>query len=273
MGRIREIGLPWGRQPQEPVRPSEWALSHGIGSLLIPSLGLRDLVDGGTWTTWGTLPAVGVGQHGVNVDTTAAYGGLLLFPRVNQATAAQTHIALIETTAVSGIYAGIFACSDASATNNSLSLQRNTSDTGWDAWNSSTNLGVASPVSAAFGPSLLIMTGDSVSTYVLHEGVLTLVPNPTAFSDSRLTLFGERSGSISYATRGRLYAYAHFTTRLSADDLGALSVGTIWQHLLAPDTGRVWVPGAGGTVPDITAVSAENITATSADYRVTLDFA
>lgn len=46
-----------------------------------------------------------------------------------------------------------------------------------------------------------------------------------------------------------------------------------WQ-LFAPIERRIWVPGeAPGGVPSITAVYAENITATSADYRVTLDYA
>ena len=46
-----------------------------------------------------------------------------------------------------------------------------------------------------------------------------------------------------------------------------------WQ-LFAPIERRIWVPGeAPGGVPSIAAVYAENITATSADYRVTLDYA
>ena len=45
-----------------------------------------------------------------------------------------------------------------------------------------------------------------------------------------------------------------------------------WR-MFAPLERRIWVPSASSAVPTITAVSAENITATSADYRVTLDFA
>lgn len=49
-------------------------------------------------------------------------------------------------------------------------------------------------------------------------------------------------------------------------------VGTARPQGSAYDIG-CWELPAGSTVPNITAVSAENITSTSADYRVTLDFA
>lgn len=59
---------------------------------------------------------------------------------------------------------------------------------------------------------------------------------------------------------------------LEADELVAVQANP-WQ-LFAPLTRRIWVPSAGGsTVPDITFVGAENITATSAGYRVTLNYA
>lgn len=61
---------------------------------------------------------------------------------------------------------------------------------------------------------------------------------------------------------------------------GRLPVGVLMRlrrrpyALLAPIERRIWVPSAGGsTVPSITTVYAENILATSADYRVTLDYA
>lgn len=57
------------------------------------------------------------------------------------------------------------------------------------------------------------------------------------------------------------------------ESLAADLLGNPWQ-LFAPIERRIWVPGeAPGGVPSITAVYAENITATSADYRVTLDYA
>lgn len=59
--------------------------------------------------------------------------------------------------------------------------------------------------------------------------------------------------------------------------LGDSTAQALSTHVVrnAYEPRRIWVPSAGGgsAVPTITAVSAENITATSADYRVTLDFA
>lgn len=48
---------------------------------------------------------------------------------------------------------------------------------------------------------------------------------------------------------------------------------TLWAYLLAPIEHRIWVPSAGGTVPSITAVYADSVTASSVVPRVTLDFA
>lgn len=276
MPGARQILRPWTHQPQEVVRPSEWARSRGLGSLLLPSLGLRDLQDGGTWTPWGTAPVGGVGPHGVGVDATAAFGGLMLLPRVTQATPAQTHIILVQTTGSSGAYAGLVGTAKADGSQASLFVQRQGTDAGWDIWSSSTSIPWSSPTSASIGPSLIVVTGDASGTTAYVDGVVAMSSisvAPAAFSDSRLVLFGERGASAAYSIKGTLYVYAHLTQRLSADEVAGLSVTSIWRHLLAPQ--RIAVPKASAApaVPDITAVYADSVTTSSVTPRVTLDFA
>lgn len=272
MAIIREIELHWEQQPQEQVRPSEWALSRGIGSLLLPSIGLRDLIDGAEWEVWGTPPAVTSGQHGICLDTTAAYGGLLLRPRVNLSGAAQTHVMLVQTTGIAGQYAGLLSSSSIGGDNASLSIQANASSV-WSTW-----LGNAdsawSGVSTQYGPTLLIVTGDASGTKTYLGGTLihSTASAPAAQVNSRIVLFGERSALASYATAGRLWLYAGLQQRLSDAEVADLN-GNLWQRLLDPIVFSTWADAAPISVPNITFVGAENITATSADYRATLDYA
>lgn len=68
------------------------------------------------------------------------------------------------------------------------------------------------------------------------------------------------------AVSPRAFSAAEIRSRLS-------SPAAAWDCLFAPLKRRIRVPGAGSTVPNITFVGAENILATSADYRTTLDYA
>lgn len=69
-----------------------------------------------------------------------------------------------------------------------------------------------------------------------------------------------------------VFFVAAWNRALSDSEHASLAVNP-WQ-LLTPLARRIWVPSAAASaVPNITFVGAENITATSADYRVTLDYA
>ncbi len=258
---------PRTRQPQGPVQPSAWARSRGIGSLLLPSAGLRDLVDGGTWSSWGTAPVIGTGLHGRCIDSTAAFGGLSLTPAVNQATAAQTHILLVETTATSGAYAGLLACASGDGSSASVSVQRNSGNTQWATWCGVADTNWSSPTSQAIGPSLLILTGNSAGTYTYLDGtaIETTAGAPVAQSNSRLVLGGERAANAGYATKTRIYLYAHLTQRLTAGEVAALSANP-WQ-LFAPAERRIWVPSAGGSLPTLSAATYMPGSLTSSGFR------
>ncbi len=78
--------------------------------------------------------------------------------------------------------------------------------------------------------------------------------------------------TASYATSGSSrYALAALLVGLTQADELSLSVNP-WQ-IFAPQERRIWVPGAGAAVPDITAVYADSVTTSSVTPRVTLDFA
>lgn len=88
-----------------------------------------------------------------------------------------------------------------------------------------------------------------------------------------LTPIAQLSGSSAASRGGPETALSLVWARaLSADEIRRVSANP-WQ-VLAFVKRRIWAPDASGsTVPDITFVGAENILATSADYRVTLDYA
>lgn len=272
MARTREIARPWTQQPHGPVQPSAWARSRGIASLLLPSAGLVDLVDGGTWATWGTAPVRSTGPHGVCIDTTAAFGGLLLMPSSNICAGAQSHVALVETTAVSGSYAGLIATASSDGAGASLALQQDAT-ANWDLWLGGSNYHLVPQPGTAFGPTAIVMTGSASLSEVYVGGAQSAsqAAGPTTQSSSRIILFGERAANASYATKGRLYVYAAFQIALSAADARYISANP-WQ-LFAPTKRRIWVPSASSAVPSITAVYADSVTASSVVPRVTLDFA
>lgn len=265
----RRIWRPWDSQPQEaaPIA-AEWR--RGLHSVLLPSIGLRDY-SGEQWTTWGTAPTRSGDRHGVCIDTTGAFGGLMLSPAANSATASQTHLFVVETTAVSGDYAGLFSVASADGSSNSLSFQRD--NTGrWAVWGGGSNANLDMSYAAAFGPSVLIVTGDASGSAAYLDGVQVLAGGsaPASQGNSRIVLFGERAASASYATKGKCYLRAGWTRGLSAAEIADIS-GNPWR-LFAPREMRIWKPSA-AAVPNITAVYADSVTTSSVTPRVTLDFA
>lgn len=235
-------------QPQSLVRPN-WAstLTNGLITSSLPTQGLIDVVTGERWTTWGTAPSIRPSKQGVAWDTTAAFGGLMLQSSKNIATAAQTHILLVETTATSGIYAGLVATSDSSGATGSVSLQREGSDTAWYSYGSSA--GPTWTLSTAFGPSVLVFTGDSTGLAAYLNGVSIgsdAGNTPAAQSSSRVVLFGERSASATYATKGRIYGYWGFNRRLTLAEIAALSKNP-WQLFVPEKRPLFFSTGGGGS--------------------------
>lgn len=125
--------------------------------------------------------------------------------------------------------------------------------------------GVAPP-SSVYVPHTIIATHKSGASAAYFNGVLigtgTHAESPFCHVD----------GTPAIGGNGAVFLIAIWDRVLTATE--AKLVGADPWQLFAPS--RLILPmsaGAAPSVPSITAVSAENITATSADYRVTLDFA
>lgn len=245
----RRILLPWESQPQERVRPSErW--QNSCGSLFIPALGFRDHVSEQFWSTFGTAPVLSRGRHGVALDNTAAFGGVIHTPNKNLCGSYQTHILLVETTASAGNYSGLACSSDAAGANSSFSVQRNSSNTGWQNWSGGSPSGNWTTTSTAWGPSLLVLTGGPQYDFAYRDGVLEANglgsgAGPVTRTDSRIVLFGERAASATYSIKGRIYFYAHLVEALSLAEIDTLTEN-IWSMV---EPVPIWVP-VGGVAGD-----------------------
>lgn len=238
---------------------------------LLPWAGLRDPIGGGAWVPFGTPPALGAGQRGLAVDSSAAFGGLYLSPSRNAATAAQTHLVVVEGLASAGGYSGLIGTINAAASATSLSLQRDATNTAWRTYPGYTALSTS--LGAVFDPVALALTGDASGSAVWIDGVqsATNVMAPTARADSRIVLLGEQALSASYVYRGRIYLYVGWTRRLP-DDLLAEITRDPWK-LLEPRRILVPVSVAGGDIPTLSLPGVQSITTTGATPKVTLTFA
>lgn len=276
------------KQPTGPARIN-WRspLSLGLTAAVLPTAGLRDQVTQELWTTWGTAPSLKPGRHGVAWDNTAAFGGLMLQSLRNLATAAQTHIVLVETTDTSGAYAGLFSTSTADgSTAGSLSFQRESGDSIWTSYGSSG--GSPAPtylVSKAFGPTILVLSGDSSGITSWAGGIqigTTAANTPVAQSNCRIVLFGERFASVGNSTKAKIYGYWGFNRRLSNAEIAEITRNP-WQ-LYEPDNAPLVFPVVGGGSPysldgeagsyTLTGVSAalqaaRTITAEAGSYSLT----
>jgi len=246
----RPAERPWLVLPQEAGVTLRRRYAADAGSLLLPGVGgLIDLVDGGTWTPWGTAPVMSAGVHGLCIDSTAAFGGLTLAPKRSLATAAQTHILLVETTAVSGDYAGLVTSANSDGSQASLAMQRDATAK-WACWVSN---GTFDPFdfanSPSLGPSVIILTGDASGTVAYVDGVLQAsLPAPSVFSTSRLVLGGARDASASYATKARIWLYVQLTRRVSTDEIAEITAylpsvlepQLIWEPRAVTEAAGLW---------------------------------
>lgn len=267
---------PWKQQPQSPagldpkwgLRPAlvftpahrdRWAYGSGITSAA-SSQGLRAVLPGGTQTS-------------ANVITRA--GGI---------TAAQTRctfVCVVDLAASGDAYATI-ASLKYSAVNEGLYFG--------DITGSGNEIGIVKGGVAALSAVTLSAPGtyvlvashrqDTGAYYVLARNVATGAVLRNTQTDTSASSAGNgtyalgstRSDGVTGSWNGGVYLAVGSFDWLP-EVLGLELLKSPWQ-IFAPIERRIWVPDeAPGGVPSITAVYAENILATSADYRVTLDFA
>ena len=240
----REI---WTQQPQG-TEGIDWSnpITNGIASVLNPASGLRDHITGELWTPFGAKPKPGVGPKGRLFDSTSDFGGYALISSRNLATPAQTHLLFVEYVTKSASYSGLFGSASANGSSPSLILQ----DLG-------SGFGVypGSPGSlssnSAFGPSVILISGDANNSDGYKDGVafLTGAPAVVPQATASLRVFGERAMNPSYSTKGRVYLSISWTRRLTASEKLAVSENP-WQ-IFAPRETRLFVPvsaGGGSTV-------------------------
>lgn len=200
----------------------------------------RSVILGTPATSFGTKPVSGARKAGRVTDTSAAFGGWL-FQRSDGAytpAGACSHVAVGEFISFSGVYAGLFATADGSGANNHSVLASNGSTGqanvgGTTAYvtaisNGLTGIEGGSPVVviATFAPNKCNVWANNVNT-VSNVDCGTL----SAFSTSRLVLFGERGASSSYATKGRSALHLFYNRDLVQAERFKI-VGNPWQVFL-----------------------------------------
>lgn len=266
MGRIREIALPWRQQPQCAVRPNPvfssgaiWLpgvqanLCSGIvnplasGTGLAAGVGVRgraDVLQGGVGPSFGygaTLPSTQAISFVLVADQVSASDARLLG---NASYEILPAYGKLDCYANGGLYS--VAIGNAVSWSGALVYTHDMTD--------SANY----PMAWLDGVPLTVTRTTSSSTSPI--GGTTVLCNHA------------QSPGVARQFVGSVYLGGIFPLSFAGDVAQAISANP-WQ-LFAPRVRRIWVPSAGGSAaPDIAFVGAENITATSADYRVTLDFA
>lgn len=263
MGRIREIELPWTQQPQGVVRLDT---AHPL------ALGLR-----GAWFG---------GRHAINVVTGAlssAPGGVAVASEhgiVTRYAGTPT-----DTGALLGGLGSQFTVAirlrPSQTVGHKVCGSHLDGGTGWLMAIESGSLNMYCDRSQKIGANVSVgawsqiaFSFDAANTKrIAANGVVTASAQSATASPSATPLligsyqwpgYAEFDGDIDYL--------CIWDRGLSSDELVAVQANP-WQ-LFAPITRRIWVPSAGGSaVPDIAGIVAENITATSASYRVTLNYA
>ena len=211
----------WTTQPPAGT-PIDWdsPLSQGLVDVIEFYGTPRSKLLRTTATLFGSSQKFGVPHAGnVSFDTSASYAGVT-FIRADQAyvPATQTHIAVAQFNSYSGNYAGVFGTADEGGANNSFALQ-------WQSANSyycyGTNeagelLTVPIPMNA---PTVVGLSGSPTQTAEIYvdgvsQGTWSQNYPKSALSGGRLTLFGARDASASYATEGFYALHLFYSTYL-----------------------------------------------------------
>lgn len=283
MSRVRTIELPWAQQPQEAVG-IDWAnpITRGLCFVAVYSDGSLTNLAAGDRGAYGASAVSGVGAAGRTLYATA------------QPYAASWPGALVTSDgAGTGDYTLLsFSAPAAEGDISSLISQAS----------GSTQLYLLSNTNTSYGASAGTLTLGE------YDGNNPMFEAPGVVDGGWHVFVGVRSGTTRYidcdgvqvgtgtGVAARVYASGAFL--YSSGIYGYTNwtrphphvMQAAWNRALTPaergDIGRnpwqvfaprrILVPtsgAGGGAVPDITFVGAENITATSANYRVTLNYA
>jgi hypothetical protein len=234
-------------QPQfGPVElDGENPLTAAIASVLCPSVGLIDLVTGELWKyDYATAQPNYLSGDTVGIDSTANYGILRLQTDANLLSGpGLSHFAVMDYTAKTGSYAGLFGIASRDGAVSNLMLQ----DCGNAAW------GVY-PTSnywdsgAAFGAKVVGVAGDSSSSSAYDNGVVNFSNGPAVAASSQQTvvIFGERVQITGYATKGRCYLSVVWRRRLTDAEAASFAANP-WQ-IFKKRWARILKASAGGAV-------------------------
>lgn len=253
MARVREILQPWRQQP-----PAGTRLRRNPAVLLLPQIGF-DAFNPVTQVAPNSacVPA----PHGVAAVVPDAGGGSFYYPSPYSLSSYNSRIAL----------AGSFSRAGLGAVAGGV----------WTAL----RVGVDSSgrifaASHSYPSGYLTATGPVVGADdVLHYaatwepggGVRLAFGGQIYRAPSTDVEYNDIASQVRAGDAGvTIYGLAAYTGGL--DDDALLALAEPWG-MFEPLRIVVPVSAVGSTVPTITAVSAENITAVSADYRVTLDYA
>ena len=291
MARTRELALPWRQQPQEAVRPAEqYADMHAafIG-------GQTALVGaaGGVWTPEGT-PVAGVSPFGRTTSAPSyATAGRWLAPQIPAGGMSTwpgitVVVALRAADLADGDYPAAVSILPVGAGQYygcvNLTVERpGVRSIYWRVGDSPTNL---TPTVYGSVPGADEWTpGDELVIVARWDKLTSRIAvrrNGAVRRNSAGHSYGWQSVAQEVAVGGYVrsgyrmsehqIALAAIVQRDVGADAEAELLGNPWA-LFAPR--RILVPtySAPGAVPDITFVGAENILATSADYRVSLNYA
>ena len=100
-----------------------------------------------------------------------------------------------------------------------------------------------------FGPTVIFLTGDNVTginVYSNGKMVASNAASPTAQSDSRIVLFGERTASAAFSIKAKIYLYLFWNRKLTAYEVSSITQNP-WQ-LFAPASRNLPID-AGTVIP------------------------
>ena len=287
MARTRELALPWTQQPQEAVSVAPDWVARGLSFALLRVGGrmLDVLSANGPLSDSGTTA---LSPDGIVTDYTGSQVTEFADAAPYRLTGGLTLIAGLEIDAFSN-YTGI-VFKQASYWKASFEWRHgrvshtNSDPNGVQAVFIRGDDSVTGEYCSVGGPTT---TGRRVSAVSVADG--SLLSSPVFYADGvplAAATVGASAGTAvdggnlrigrrfdgAVQLDGRVSFLYGFNRQLPDADVAALSANP-WQ-LFAPRRIRVPVYGAApSTVPDITAVVAENILATSVGYRVSLNYA
>lgn len=290
MARVRTIELPWTQQPQEVVRLNAGSpiVQAGIGALWHGS-SMADAVTG-SLITRSSSASQNTGPSGLyhRVAGTGSLDRLVLQTSADNIGAGNFTV-LIRTILrgnLSNAYMAVGRWMGPPSTSDwylgaGSSFTGSTVDFGVACGTEPIGVSATVPGGWATGVEYTIV-GRRLGTtlYVdLFSGIALLVSgsyssgliNTVNYNSHNLT-FGEyKGGGAAYNLDSDTSLLALFPRCLSNAEILALAVDSPW-HLF--ESQRIEVPSAAASaVPNITALSAESILATSAGYRVSLNYA